>query len=234
VTEPLEDKELPGKRKPGRNDKNLGDDLDLPGSELDDSDEAIGKEDEEITITDSAAMITKTWKKTKNSRSGRWDFYNLFLAVKNIPMKNDIIYPVLALFTGALIPIQASTNSIFSKSIGNPLITGLMVFIVGLVGMIIFIALSGTTFPVRHQLVSAPLYSDLGGIIIATYVVIITFLVPRIGVGTAIGLIVTGQIICAVIIDHFGLFSVPVHSISITRVAGVLLMIAGIYLVMKK
>jgi transporter family-2 protein len=149
-------------------------------------------------------------------------------------MKNDLIYLVLALITGALIPIQASTNSIFSKSIGNPFITGLMVFIVGLVGMIIFIALSGTAFPVRQQLVSPPLYSYLGGIIIATYVVIITFLVPRIGVGTAIGLIVTGQIICAVIIDQFGLFSVPVHSISITRIAGVLLMIAGIYLVMKK
>src|SRR5438477_7907381 len=99
------------------------------------------KKTRKITITVSAAMITKTWKKTKNSRSGRWDFYNLFLAVKNIPMKNDLIYLVLALVTGALIPIQASTNSIFSKSIGNPLITGLMVFIVGLVGMIIFIVL---------------------------------------------------------------------------------------------
>ena len=149
-------------------------------------------------------------------------------------MKNDLIYLVLALITGALIPIQASTNSMFSKSIGNPFITGLMVFIVGLLGMIIFMLLTRTAFPLGHQLVSAPLYSYLGGIIVAAYVVMITILVPRIGVGTSIGLIVTGQIICAVIIDHFGLFSVPVHSISITRIAGVLLMIAGIYLVMKK
>jgi transporter family-2 protein len=170
----------------------------------------------------------------------KWELKYIYInkkqkpAVKNIPMKNDLIYLVLALVTGALIPIQASTNSIFSKSIGNPLITGLMVFIVGLVAMIIFIVLSGTAFPVRHQLVPAPLYSYLGGIIVAAYVVMITILVPRIGVGTSIGLIVTGQIICAVIIDHFGLFSVPVHSISITRIAGVLLMIAGICLVMKK
>jgi transporter family-2 protein len=86
----------------------------------------------------------------------------------------------------------------------------------------------------RQQLTSAPLYGYLGGIIVATYVVMITVLVPRIGVGTAIGLIVTGQIICAVTIDHLGLFNVAVRSISITRLAGMLLMIAGVYLVMKK
>ena len=149
-------------------------------------------------------------------------------------MKNDIIFLSLALITGALIPIQAATNAAFSKSIGNPLVTGLMVFIVGLAVMILFILISGTTFPTRQQIMSTSLYSYLGGIIVATYVVMITILTPRLGVGTAIGLIVTGQIICAVTIDHFGLFNVAVHSISITRLTGVLLMIAGIYLVMKK
>ena len=161
--------------------------------------------------------------------------YDLYLVIKKtIAMKNDIIFLSLALITGALIPIQAATNAAFSKSIGNPFVTGLMVFIIGMVVMILFILISGTTFPTRQQIMSTSLYSYLGGIIVATYVVMITILTPRLGVGTAIGLIVTGQIICAVIIDHFGLFNVAVHSISITRLAGVLLMIAGIYLVMKK
>ncbi len=149
-------------------------------------------------------------------------------------MKSDLIYIVLALTTGALIPIQASTNATFSKSIGDPLITGLMVFIIGLVGMFIFVLLLRTPFPVRQQLVSAPVYSYLGGVVVAVYVVMITILVPRIGVGTSIGLIVTGQIICAVVIDHFGFFGVDVRSVSTTRIVGVLLMIAGVYLVMKK
>src|SRR5215467_14278486 len=149
-------------------------------------------------------------------------------------MKNEFIFLALALFTGALIPIQAATNAAFSKSIGTPLITGLMVFIVGLVGMFLFILLSRTAFPPRQQLISAPLYGYLGGIIVAAYVVMITILVPKIGVGTAIGLIVTGQIICAVMIDHFGLFNTVVRTVSPTRIAGMLLMIGGVYLVMKK
>lgn len=160
--------------------------------------------------------------------------FNLYLEIKNIEMKGNIIYIGLALITGALIPIQAATNAAFSKSIGNPFITGLMVFIVGLMGMLLFIQLSGTSFPERQQLTSAPWYGYLGGIIVATYVVMITVLVPRIGVGTAIGLIVTGQIICAVIIDHFGLFNVAVRSVNLTRLAGMILMIGGVYLVMKK
>jgi len=149
-------------------------------------------------------------------------------------MKNDLIFLALALITGALIPIQAATNAAFSKSTGNPVLTGLMVFIVGLAGMILFILVSKTPFPMRQQLASAPLYSYLGGIIVATYVVMITILVPRIGVGTAIAFIVTGQIICAVTIDHFGFFNVAVRSISMTRIAGILFMVGGVYLVMKK
>jgi transporter family-2 protein len=153
---------------------------------------------------------------------------------KIILMKNDIVFLGLALVTGALIPIQAATNARFSKSIGSPIITGLMVFTVGLIGMLLFVLISRTAFPMRQQLASAPVTGYLGGIIVATYVVMITVLVPRIGVGAAIGLIVTGQIICAVTIDHFGLFNVAVRSISVTRFTGMLLMIAGIYLVMKK
>ena len=149
-------------------------------------------------------------------------------------MKSNFIYLVMALITGALIPIQASTNAAFSKSIGNPYFTGLMVFIVGLVGMGIFMLISGGAMPTTKQLVDAPVYGYLGGIIVATYVVMITILVPRIGVGAAIGLIVTGQIIFAVIIDHFGLFNVAVRSIDLTRFIGLLLIIGGVYLVMKK
>ena len=149
-------------------------------------------------------------------------------------MKSNLIYLLLALITGALIPVQAATNASFSKSIGNPFMTGLMVFIVGLVGMIVFVLIFRVPLPSSQQMVSAPLYGYLGGIIVATYVVMITILVPRIGVGTAIAFIVTGQILFAVVIDHFGLFNAPVRSIDTTRFAGVLLMLGGIYLVMKK
>ena len=149
-------------------------------------------------------------------------------------MKTNIIYLGLALITGALIPVQAATNAAFSKSIGNPITTGLMVFVVGFLGMSIVSVAMKAALPTVQQLSTAPWYGYARGIIVATYVVMITLLVPHIGVGTAISLIVTGQIICAVLIDHFGLFNVQVRTIDLSRLTGILLMIAGIYLVMRK
>jgi len=149
-------------------------------------------------------------------------------------MKNELILSLLALMTGALIPIQAATNASFSKSIGNSTVTGLMVFVVGLLGMLVFMLITKTSFPGLQQLSRVPLHGYLGGLIVAVYVVMITILVPKIGVGPAIGLIVTGQIICAVAIDHFGFFHVAVRPVDLTRILGLLLMIAGVYFVMKK
>jgi hypothetical protein len=45
--EPLEEEGSTGKKKARKNAKNPGDDLDVPGAELDDADEVIGEEDEE-------------------------------------------------------------------------------------------------------------------------------------------------------------------------------------------
>jgi len=149
-------------------------------------------------------------------------------------MNNTFIFILLALITGALIPVQASTNAAFSKSIGNPYITGLMVLLVGLVAALLFITMSKTQIPALAQFKSAPLYSYASGLIVCTYVMMITVIIPKLGVANAIGLIVTGHIICAVIIDHFGLFGATVITIDAQRLTGAVLMIGGIHLVMKK
>jgi bacterial/archaeal transporter family-2 protein len=154
---------------------------------------------------------------------------------KNISiMNNTFIFILLALITGALIPVQASTNAAFSKSIGNPYITGVVVLLIGLIAALLFITLSKTQVPALAQLKSAPLYSYAGGLIVCTYVIMITVITPKLGVANSIGLIVTGQIICAVIIDHFGLFGATVRMIDAQRLIGAVMMIGGIYLVMKK
>jgi bacterial/archaeal transporter family-2 protein len=148
--------------------------------------------------------------------------------------KGTLLFLGLAFITGALIPIQAATNTAFSKAVGNPFATGMMVFVIGLLSMVLFLLFTENSFPTMKQLSAAPAYGYLGGLIVATYVVMITVLVPRIGVGTAIALIVTGQIFCAVIIDHFGFFGVHVRHIDWQRSFGMLLMIVGVYFVMKK
>lgn len=149
-------------------------------------------------------------------------------------MKTHIFLIGLSLIVGALIPIQASTNAAFSKATGNPITTALMVFIVGLIAILLYIFITRTPLPEVTQLKAAPAYSYLGGLVVAFYVIVITFIAPRLGIGASIGLIITGQILGAVVIDHFGLFDTAVKTIDIKRLIGTLCMIVGIYLVMKK
>lgn len=100
--------------------------------------------------------------------------------------------------------------------------------------MITFIFVRGIHLPLQQQLISSPIYAYLDGLIVAVYVVIVTTLLPRLGIATAIAFIVIGQILCAIVIDHFGLFSVHIRSVDISRVGGVLLMAGGVCLVMRK
>jgi transporter family-2 protein len=148
--------------------------------------------------------------------------------------KNQLVFIALTLLSGFLIPVQAATNTAFSKATGNVVFTSIMVIVVALLSVIMYAIISRTSPPSIIEIKQAPLYGWLGGFIVAFYIIMITLASPRLGVGTAIGLIITGQVIASILIDHFGLFGAAVKSIDIKRAAGALFMILGIYLVMKK
>jgi transporter family-2 protein len=135
-----------------------------------------------------------------------------------------------ALIVGALIPIQAATNAAMSKSLGGISYASLILFGVSLIVVFAWLLITQAPMPTSSAFRAAPFYGYLGGVIVATYVLSITFLAPRLGVGNAICFIVTGQIFAAVVIDHFGLFGAPVQTLSWTRAAGIALMIAGLFL----
>ena len=56
---------------------------------------------------------------------------------------------------------------------------------------------------------------------------------PRLGVATTIILMVAGQLLLSVVLDHFGAMGMPKQPISWGRVAGVGLVIAGVLMVRK-
>ncbi|HEY6985714.1 MAG TPA: DMT family transporter, partial [Rhodanobacteraceae bacterium] len=127
-----------------------------------------------------------------------------------------LLLAALALIVGALIPIQAATNAAMSKALGGISYASLVLFAVSLLVVSLWLLVTQAVMPPAAAFRAAPFYGYLGGVIVATYVLSITFLAPRLGVGAAICFIVTGQILAAVVIDHFGLFGAPVQSLSLT------------------
>ncbi len=58
-------------------------------------------------------------------------------------------------------------------------------------------------------------------------------LVPRIGAAATIGLVLAGQVVASIIIDHLGLLRVPVHELTAPRIVGATMIIAGVVLVQR-
>jgi bacterial/archaeal transporter family-2 protein len=141
-----------------------------------------------------------------------------------------VLLGALAVIVGALIPVQAATNAAMSRAIGSVVITSLALFAIGFVVVAAWAIVIRVPLPSLEALRHVPAYGWLGGFIVASYVIAITFLAPRLGVGNAIRLVVTGQIVAAVIIDHVGAFGAVVQRLTMARAMGVVLMIIGVIL----
>ena len=150
-------------------------------------------------------------------------------------MKTTSLFWLLAFVAGALIPVQAAANAALSKSLqGNVAFAALTLFVVAGAVSAGAALLAGGQMPTAAALRAAPWWSYLGGVIVAFYVFTITFLAPRLGVGTAISLIVTGQIVAALTIDHFGLLRSLTFPLTPTRLVGAVLMAVGVFLALRR
>ncbi|RZT95420.1 transporter family-2 protein [Ancylomarina subtilis] len=140
---------------------------------------------------------------------------------------------LLALIAGCLLPVQASINAKLGSFLKAPLMAALVNFMVG--GFILLMVIIGTRTPnnIMQAVKEAPVYSWIGGLMGCIYVSSIIFLVPRLGAALSFGLIVAGQLVFSMILDHYGLFGVPVQPVNWGRILGILLIFAGIFLIQK-
>jgi bacterial/archaeal transporter family-2 protein len=67
-----------------------------------------------------------------------------------------------------------------------------------------------------------------GGLIVGFYVLSITFLAPRFGVGNAILFVVTAQLLTSALIDHFALAGATLRPLTTMRALGLLVVITGV------
>jgi transporter family-2 protein len=137
----------------------------------------------------------------------------------------------IMLAAGIGIPVLAALNAALGRFIGSPAVAATVLFIVafgtaGIVAMITVPAAFG-------RLAAAPWHLFLGGVLIAFYVLAITWIAPVIGVGNAVFFVLLGQLISAAAIDHFGLFGAQVAPLGWTRATGIALMAVGILVTQK-
>lgn len=148
-------------------------------------------------------------------------------------MSNTYLYLLIALLAGAMMPTQAATNGRMASFVESPILAALISFAVGTVALFVYALLSGETLSSLAAAKDAPPVAWIGGFLGAFFVASAVILVPRIGVAMTFSLLIAGQMIVTLIIDHFGLFGIPVKEVSLTRIGGILLITAGVVLIRR-
>ena len=149
-------------------------------------------------------------------------------------MSNNYLYLLLALAAGAMMPTQAATNNKMAVFLNDsPILAAFISFFVGTVALFIYAIASGASLGDLTLAKNATPIAWIGGLLGAFFVTATVTLVPRLGVAMTFSLIIAGQMIVTLVIDHFGLLGVPTKEISLARIGGILLITAGVVLIRK-
>lgn len=132
------------------------------------------------------------------------------------------------------IAAQGGINAELRSAIGSPVMATFISFIVGAAALLIYLLVFDREgFPPLSSLKSVALYKWSGGLIGALYVCSVIILAPKIGAANMLGLVVGGQMVLAIILDHFGLLGFTLHPVNAYRITGTILLITGVILIIK-
>lgn len=140
-------------------------------------------------------------------------------------------YAAIMLLAGIGIPVLAALNAALGVRIGSPAAAATVLFMIALLTCSVVMVVTGPQ--ALAKVVSAPRHLLLAGVLIAFYVLSITFVAPNFGVGNAVFFVLLGQLISTAMIDHFGLFGARVTPMDASRVLGIALMAAGVFVTQK-
>lgn len=140
-----------------------------------------------------------------------------------------VLVLALVFVSGVLTSFQHGMNRRFGTLAGNSIHGGLVNFAVGLLAVIIFWAiLTRGHAPNRAAFSLTPWWMWLGGVCGGIYVCVAVYALPRIGSAYHVSALVIGQLIAAMVIDHYGLMGLHPQPVTIGKGIGVVLMIAGL------
>jgi transporter family-2 protein len=144
---------------------------------------------------------------------------------KRIEMQTTL-YIVLAFAMGLIMSIYLPMNSSVAKYVGSSIAANVIFFIVALLTSTLIFILSGRWDTINH-LKDVPAFLYLAGFVSAFVVLGTTILIPHIGARKFFILLITGQILMAMVVSHFGILESPKDPINLQKMIGAAFVLAG-------
>jgi transporter family-2 protein len=144
---------------------------------------------------------------------------------------NFLIPAALTVASGAGLVVQQALNSQLRVSLGSGAWAGLISYLCGTLCMILLIVAMRDSVPSAEAVARSHWTTWTGGLFGAFFVAIALFFIHRLGAATFIALLFTGQMVCSLLLDHYGVLGLEQHSISPLRLVGAALLVAGVVLI---
>lgn len=138
----------------------------------------------------------------------------------------------MALAAGSALPLQGGVNTKLGKAAGGPIHAALISFAIGTAVLLIYLVATKQTVSWSGIRQLPPQYW-IGGVLGALYVSVVILVFPRLGPGVTFSLIVAGQMLMALVLEHNNILVAQQQSISMGRIAGIALIVIGV-VCMKK
>ncbi len=146
-------------------------------------------------------------------------------------MKSMYFLLLLAVISGAVLPIQAALNAKMGKAVGDPVYAALISFVIGSVGLLLYCLATRVDLSQISHATEVQWTVWTAGFLGAFYVAAVIILVPKIGAALTFGLVIAGQLSLSMILDHYGWLGLPIHSFNWQRLVGILLIVGGVLLI---
>jgi transporter family-2 protein len=144
------------------------------------------------------------------------------------------LFYILPILAGVAITVQSGINSQLRVAIQHPIMAAFISFLVGTIALAIVLLFSKTAFPAFDNYSTVTWYKYSGGLF-GVFVVTVTLLsVAEIGAANMFVLIIAGQVVTALIMDHFGILGMRTNPVTLQKFLGILLLVCGAYIVNKK
>jgi bacterial/archaeal transporter family-2 protein len=134
---------------------------------------------------------------------------------------------------GCLVGMQAPVNSRLGRSVGS-LQAASISFLVGTAALLVVTSFYKGGLGGIGKIGNAPWWALLGGLFGAVYVTVAILTVQTLGASGLTAVVIGGQLAMSVVIDRFGLLGLHRQAVGASRILGLLLLVVGVALIVRK
>ncbi|MBP6515275.1 MAG: DMT family transporter [Steroidobacteraceae bacterium] len=135
---------------------------------------------------------------------------------------------------GASLVVQIGLNASMRAHVGSAAGAAFVNFAVGTVALALYAVATRAPIPSGAQLAGVPWWAWMGGLFGACYVAASTVLGPLLGGAAFVALVVAGQMLTSLYIDHYGLLGFAQRPVDFVRLLGAALVVVGVVLLVRR